>query len=446
MACQVGLLHPVAIGLAACLLGVSQVDVAHSAEWQYRPDISVGSSFETNPRNISEDEICSIDSLGRPVSCEEDDAASLYLEGRASITAATAQSQIELAPSIRTEWYSGTANDLDRTNYRLPLTYNFAERRSNYAISADYSRLGTEDSNFASADPNDRDLVKFNAYREIWSVTPAWQYRLSPRLTLRLQGGYEDSGYTKTEIRRFEYTYSNAAADLQWALRPKDFVSIGVNGSVFETDAPDNLTTPTFDESFSNDTDAAGISVGYEHQISENSSWGINVGSSRSDYELRTRFDFDTLLPCFDPSVGFTDCIVKGEDTNLVGDVFYSLRNERTYSSFSVGRAITPNSEGSTITQDRASIYLQRDIGERIQGTLGAYYTSQEDVGDITRRDADYSRVDVSLGWQFAEEFWVRARFSYGADSQTDILGNERDSDNEAIFIELSYQGRPRRF
>jgi hypothetical protein len=424
--------------LAGAALALLAPGLAAAAQWDYVPTIMTGLAYETNPRYVSQDEL-------------EDDAGSLFVDGSLDIINETQRRTLGARPRVRISRYQGTEDDssLDTDDWYLPVNATWRDVRTQYALRAQYSDVSTRDSETFVTDPNDPGqpgssgrLVPIEESQQRWFVSPSASYQLSARDVLSATLSYDDVSYDKAELtNRSDYEYGYADTTWTRSLGLKDRVSGTLNVSGFRAQQPGNTVE--------NETFTYGFNVGYQHAYSDLTTFGVTAGYSRSDVSL-SGLPAVNGLPCFDPGQQqFVLCELESSEDNFVGEAFVRQATADTITTeLRVSRSIRPNSDGAQTTADSLSLYVTKEFGPLLEGSIGATYVAQEAVGaDVAgalaqRFDRDYMRFDVTVERRLSRTWWLNGRYSYSSDEQSSGFSAETENHVVSVFVRYGALGR----
>lgn len=419
---------------------------AFGAAWEIVPRIGTEVSYETNPDNTSRQS-------------EEDDGYILALVGAANIRFATPRSSGTFEPLLRLRQSYGNDgnNQLDGTDFLLPLTASYSGQRSQTSMSVGYSQLPSREADYQVVDPNSplppggvgcdvdiRGRCRVDETQSRWYVNPGYSYYLSPRLVASANAAYSETRYDESDITgRFNYEYVTGSASITRTLAEQHNISASVNASRYEADQDGGPLTNT--------TETTGVSLAYEYALAPNTSVTVAGGISVSDFTIEGRATVGGL-PCLDPDLNeFVLCKTKGQDTNFVGELFLRQKlDESITTQFGVSRSVQPNSDGAETTVDLANAFIERKISPRLRASAGFSYTKQDAIGseeiELLRQrfDRTYYRLSLKTSWNLTRHWVVGAGYEYYIDDQSLFtplgLGDSSiDSRNQIYSLSMQY-------
>lgn len=431
-------------GLAAALLAAALTvpELSLAWTWQAVPVIDTYLSYETNPDNFAEQTL-------------EDDAFFLAVGGALRMAAATPQTSIAFEPKVRfrESWGNDGNSQLDGNDIVLPLDIGTQWSRAALSLSGNYSRLPSREADYQVVNPNEplppggvgcsvdaSGRCTIDEYQESWNVGPGFRYSLTPLTSIDLSGSVASTTYTDAEItNRFDYDYSYASVGLSRTINPKHRVSVSSNLSRYEADQASGTAR--------NRTDSTGFSLGYEYLLSDSTSINASAGASFSDFRASGLATIDGL-PCLNPSTGqFVSCTTESEESSFVGELFLIQQLGKSITTqVGISRELQPNSDGAQTTTDQATVYVQRNLTQRLQLSGGISYIMQEAIGadalEVLRQrfDRDYARVELAVRWQLARSWYLNGQYAYYTeDYNVNTLGI--DTRNQVYTIGLTYVG-----
>lgn len=423
--------------LAAALL--SPVTVL-AWTWELQPSVDTGVSYETNPDNVSE-------------GSREDDAYIASLRGKLRVMAMTADSKLQIDPSVRLreDWDNDSSLQLDSTDFSLPLSFTTRGRRSETSVSAGFSLIPSREADYQVTDPNlppppggvgcdvdNRGRCQVDEMQTYWHVGPSFSYDLTPRTQLSAQGRYTEVSYDEARItRRFDYDYSLASLSLLHMLHPRHKVNVAASFARYDARQPGSL--------LENKTDTTSVSVGYEYVFSAETSVNLNLGSSSNDYKA--------TVYCINPAPPplLTGCTREGNDDSFVGELFLVQKfPDRISTRIGVSRQVQPSSDGAQVTADNFTAFAERDLSPRLRVSAGISYIDQEAIGSESvtvrqRLDRSYARLDLGLRWQLSRHWFARVRYAYNTedyDVRDDLVSSSSiDTRNQIVDVGVTWVG-----
>lgn len=420
--------------MASCLAPLT----GQCLTWDYRPSISFGGLYESNPSGTSESSL-------------EDDGYATSLGGWLEISGESQTTRLSARPQFDTAAYGGTENasDLNYLNLFLPVGAQWAAQLSQYGLDGSFSRQSTR--NYVSPDPNQPDTGnvtprRVDEYQENWAVSPSASWQISPTDVVSLVVGFTDISFTDADLTG-RPSSQDGFGQASWnrSFTPQQRLSLSVDVSTFESEQPRS--------EIRNNSVTYGINVGYQYLWSESTTVGATVGAARTDVTVKGLPFISTssgFLPCLDPvQNAFVLCQLKTEDTNFVGQIFLSQRTGETITTeFSISRSIQPNSDGAQVTQDFARAYVTKTLSPMLSGSLGLTYSREQAVGADSfsgvigqRFDRDYWNGQASLRWRLTRNWALRTEYAYSLDQLNGTFGNDVTRHRIDLFVQFTGLG-----
>lgn len=433
--------------VAALVTALLLPGTALSWAWELVPQLSSDVTYESNPDNVSQQSL-------------EDDAYIVSIGGTLKLSGRTPSSFLRVEPSLRLrqDYSNDSNNQLDGTDFNLPLAVGTRGRRSSTNLRAGYSLYPSRQTDYQVVNPNqplppgglgcDVDIFgrcRIEEFQTYWYLSPTYTYDLTPRTQVSLNGQYSEVSYDEARLTgRFNYDYVTAGITVSHALLPKHRLNASTSTSSYDARQPGS--------SLRNETDTTNFSIGYEYLYSPTTSVNLSAGASYNDFEASGLLSGG--LPCLDPVTGqFVRCVTKGEDSSFIGQLFLLQQlTDRITTRLGVSRQIQPTSDGAQVTLDSATAFMEREFGERLRASAGVTYIEQESIGSRTlivrqRLDRTYARLELSLNWQLSKHWFLNSQFTYYTedyDVSSNIAGSAFtiDSRNQIIQLGITYIGR----
>jgi len=338
------------------------------------------------------------------------------------IDVATPRSGTTFRPRLKYQNFPDRS-DLEKFEGFLDMHNQFRSERGTWDL---YGHLSHEDlynnetrgGDFDPVDPgagggSDSGDIIIGETREEFSLRPNYEYRATERTSIG--GGLEyvttrydaDQGVpTKTD-----YNFGQANAYLSWRVNPTSNVRSGIYASKYE--ARDN----------SEDIDAKGISVGYDHRWSEVTGLDMVVF-----YEENDITEFDPIL-------------TKETTSNFGGELTAYRKFEITEWRFSVGRSYVPTGDGGKSELDLLRLQYERQLSQRLTFRGVGRYESRNALGNTDAGiDRDFARADLQLKWMISRNWYLGGGYAY---MWEDKASATQTGDNNKLYINFGYQGLP---
>ena len=280
--------------------------------------------------------------------------------------------------------------------------------------------------------------------RENYSVSPRWNYLLSDRNSISINGSVTEAEY-KSE-RFTDYDYDSVILSWNHTLEENLQLTLQLTGTMYEPDERISIVFGFFEVGSKTESTSYGAQLGGEYSISEN--WSINslVGSTYTDQEYIIR---DPQGVCTNPFLvdqGLTPGICNIEDfsgNNLTADVSTNWANENFEMSLGYSIRNQPSSQGYEIEYERFTALMRYRINQKnsinLDFTYGINDALDNSVADVDPRNSnrDFSNAKFAYEYRLAEEWRLKTSYGYKwQDRETNIS----DADSHSIQIGISYQ------
>ncbi len=422
------------IGMMIVITGyvLSESPELSAAKTEVDGRFEIGGLYESNPRLRSG---------------FNDDATGLLLNAIANMNYGTERNNLKFSPRLQLSRYKDPEDkDLEMNNYYLDLLTDHKTVRSTTSLGASYSNVSVRTSELESADSiggGTGDIRFATDKQRLWSIFPKWGYQISPRDVINLDARYTDVSYKESLSGRFDYTNISANAAWQHDLNEKLSAGLLLNASKFDSESP--LTNIT------NDSKTYGGSLFIKYEFSETLTGSAYFGSRRTDSTVS--FPPVDIIVLFPPPPTVTEvcpddgspppCERSSSGNNFVGNIGLTKKSENTTYDMSIGRSISPNSNGAQVARDELRATVAHRLSRHLTGSLNLLYYDQEDAVARTR-SRKYVSVRPSVVWHFSRRWGVRVAYRYVRSDGTFTLGGTRsNTDNHYVFLGFSFQGDP---
>ncbi len=233
---------------------------------------------------------------------------------------------------------------------------------------------------------------------------------ITPRTNFRVEAGYSDISYDNTfaidRFTRFDYRYLYGNISLDRSLDERIGLGVLLNASRFDAEEPNS--------GVENDSTTYGASLFLNYAFGQSWTGFLTLGGRDTQSEVNRRPDL--VLPggeeiCF--SSFDLACNQEFDGNTYVGEARVSKTGERTDFDFSIGRDISPNSNGAETIRDTLRSTLRRQLTTNVSARLGLLYYAQTDAAELTSRERDYASADVTLRWRFTRQWSLRGSYRY---------------------------------
>ena len=391
--------------LAAAFLGAPPESLAQ--QWVMTPVVEIGVQHIDNPR---------LQETG-----DTENITGGLLDVAGELRRNTQTSSVLFRPGVAIYRYSGDTDE-DSEGYFLDFDAENNGQRSNWRFAANFGREEVFRGETTSSEIDDvgvDDSVQTGTgrttvrrERDQLRVRPGFTFEFTERTALEMDVNYIDTQYDTQEIgEAVDYTNSRADAAIVRSLTPDSWVEVGVFASIYEPDAVDR------------DTDSVGARVRYEKEVTDISSFFIEVGGQ------------DSELPA--PGLPGTEV----SETSFLWNIGYARRLERTRWRFDVGQSVTPSGSGFLVERDMYRATMQHQLRPRWSLMLSAVLMNTDTLGaddlTVTANDRDYAQGRVELGYQMTQNWTIEGL--YGLTYQ-DFADTPGDAQEHEVRLSLVYR------
>lgn len=333
----------------------------------------------------------------------------------------TQRSDTEFRPRLRFQEYPDRSG-VDPVDAFLDLSTNFRTEKSIYSLLASGSRQDTFNAEFgdASIDPdgpqtppehNDTGIVFVGNTRTEIELQPSMERALTERTRLNLTVDYDKVHYENTTRRaRESYSLIYLTTTFKHELRPNTDIEIGPYISRYDSDETDG-----------NRTDGAGVTVAWNHQVSEVSGTKFGISGERNKID-------DPLL-------------TGGEkkQTNWGAELSGYRRGQVSRFDYGVGRYLAASGIGSKTRRDELRFQLSRSLTPRLSFLGAVRGGSEQRLGFAdASRDRSYARAELSMRYALTQTIYVGGGYRYAWQKYKDT---DLNADDNVGFVSLTYQG-----
>jgi len=382
---------------------------AFAAEIYYQPRFELRAEGHTN-RDLQPDSVDDEGNMGGYV-------ANAGLQwGRRSQTG-----EIMVIPSLRYTDYPERSS-LEKLEEFLDLKGAHRTARSEFALIGRYARRDAYNAEFPRAgfDPLDPQAPPVDGTgRLIVSLTrtqyllrPTYTYRLSERRAMTGSLEYQQVKYsTSAATSQVDYTYGRGDVAFRWQYDERSHLDIGPYVARYE--ARDNSYT----------SDAFGLRVELNRDVSERTSTGITLRVQRDSNDIR--------------SAGNTT--VNESDTGL--ELMLNLVREAEAGEwrFRLGRSMVPTGAGSVADSDEFHVEFRHAFSPRLSSetALRANRVRARSVRG-TGDDRDYASARAALSWALTPTWSLSGGYEA---TWRDYVADDGDALDHALFISTRFLG-----
>lgn len=382
--------------------------VTHAQQWVLLPEIEVGAQYIDNPR-LREN---------GPV----EDITGGLLDVAAAFHRNTETSSILIRPSAAVYRYSGDSNE-DSEAYFFDFNGEKLGQRSTWFFKGNYRQQQVFRGETTSSEIDDvgiDDSVQTGTgrtferrQRDMWRLGPGFTFEFTERTALKVELNYLDVQYDVQEAdEAIDYTNGRADVSIVRTLSEGTILEFGVFGSKYEPDA------------VSRDTESVGARLRYEKDVSDISTFFVDLGAQDSEIQ-------SVASPGSDLS-----------ETSFLWNLGYRRQLELTQWTFDVGQSVTPSGSGALVERDLYRVIMRHQFKPRwsleLAGVLMNTDTlSRDDVVTASRNERDYLRGNAALAWQMTPNWTIESLYMYTYQDFADIEG---DAQEHEVRLSLVYR------
>jgi hypothetical protein len=384
-----------------------------AAVWLFDPTISLGQAYDDNFRLTSN-------------SSQEDEVGTTNLSGELAIKGKSERLDVKTLLRLDAINYSGDNSDLDdKNNQSLRLTSAYkATERNGFSLKGDFFRdtiVRTTRSIFdplpddgISFDPDqdvDVNLVRDDARRERFKISPGWSYRLNESTSLGLQYTYFDLSFSGDDNANLvESETQRISANISRRMTEKDKVRVSISESYFRPD----------DVGADRDVDTIEARLGWIHKFTESFEMDFVLGIRDSDFENSQ----------------------KSSDSGFVGEIGATKRTGLTTYRVNIQRRENPSSSGNQVEVDEINVNIRRKITEKLTFSFdGRFFDTETTNSTNSNSNREYISLEPRLSWRFLPSWKIGAGYKYSEED----LDDGGSGDSNAAFIKISWSP-PRQF
>lgn len=391
-----GLARGGSVVLAASLI-LAGPSAALAQQWIFSPLVEVAAQHIDNPR---------LEETG-----DTDDISGGLVDLGAEWRRNTPTSSVVFRPSAQVYRYGSDSNE-DSEAYLVDFDAENRGQRSEWRLRANYRQQQVFRGETTPAEIDDiglEDDVQTGTgqtferrQRDLFRIRPGFTFELTERTGLSLDLNYLDVQYDTDELgEAVDYANTRADIGLVRALTPDSSLTFGVFGQTYD---PDSATR--------RETESIGARVRYEKDVTDISSFFIEVGGQESDIQ-------NPVDPLTDVS-----------ETSYLWNVGYDRRLERTRWRFDVGQQVTPSGSGFMVERDLARVIMQHQLKPRWLLELSGVFMQTDTLGVedvVTANDRDWAEGRITLGYQVTRSWTVEGLYRLTHQDFADIPGDAQE-------------------
>jgi len=394
--------------ISLCLVALLSTS-ASAAVWLFDPTVTLSQEYDDNYRLA-------------PSSSNEDEVSTTRLSGELALKGKSERLDVKAILNLDAINYSGDDDNLDDRNnqsVRLTSAYRATERNS-LSLRGNYFRdtivrttqslfLPDDDIPFDPDQDVDVNLVRDDARRTRFRISPGWNYRLSESTSLGLGYQYNDLSFSgeDTNSGLVESEQQGISANISRRVTEKDKVSVSISETYFR---PDN----------DRDVDTLQARLGWVHKFSESFEMNFTVGGRDSDF----------------------DNAQKSSDSGFVGNIGATKRTGRTTYRINIEQRENPSSSGNQVEVDEINVDIEHAITEKLTFSFeGRFFDTETTDDSNSNSNREYISFEPRLSWRFLPSWVAGAGYQYSEED----LDDGGSGDSNAAFVNISWSP-PRQF
>jgi hypothetical protein len=325
--------------------------------------------------------------------------------------------------------------DFNSDNQDLRGDIAYLWERSKLSLAARYDRDSTLNTQFLDTGLDNVLAIEGATRRTDITVTPGWLWQLTPRQTIDANVSWQQADFESERYSDYEYVSANV--NWSYSLTERMFLQLQPYYSWYEND-PSREREEQGATRVKSDT--YGVQAGFRWAMTEKWQFDLLAGGAQVDTQYG-----DGGIIVLDPETG-QPVLVEVEDQDsrsFVGDTTLAYTEEKYGFRGNLSSSFRPSGNGTLRQQVQGRLVFFWKPIERMRidfdGIVGRDSTTDDRLEDINRdRDRDYRQVGVRLGYQFAQEWWISARYRY-REQEIDSNPNGAGTGN-SVFATLSYR------
>ncbi len=394
--------------IASCLV-VFLSNSASAAVWLVDPTVTLSQGYDDNYR---------LDTS----SSNEDEVSTTKLSGELALKGKSERLDVKAILKLDAINYSGDDDDLDDRNnqsVRLTSAYRTTERNS-LSLRGNYFRdtiarttqslfLPDDDIPFDPDQDVDVNLLRDDARRTRFTISPGWDYRLNESTSLGLGYTYSDLSFSGEDSNSSlnESDSQEITASLNRQVTERDRVTGRITESYYR---PDN----------DQDVDTLAVTLEWVHKFSESFEMDFKIGGRDSDFENTQ----------------------KSSDSGFIGNIGATKRTDLTTYRINIEQRASPSASGNQVEVDEIRMDIQRRITEKLTFNFRGRYFDTETTNDTdSNSNREYISLEPKLKWRFLPSWVVGAGYQYSEED----LKDGGSGDSNAAFVNISWSP-PRQF
>jgi hypothetical protein len=337
---------------------------------------------------------------------------------------ATPDSDTTIRPRVDYREYPSDSRD-DRLEEYLDLSSNYRAQRGRASLYLGYERRDELNAELNSAYYNpyapvpptspETGRTQTGATRTSLILLPNYTYYLTPLTTIGVSGIYQKLAYSPdNSFDAVDFNYYQAKVFAQWALNPKNDLTVGVYGSDYEATHYDSIAV------------AEGASVGVH------TNWTPLLDTDATVVYQHTRIDTAIPKP------------LRTTESPWGASFAAAYKGQVDQLRLNVDRLITPSGGGGIYVNEQAQLQYSRDLSWRLKLTGAMIVLRNHGLTyNVSGDDRTFLRTAVELKWMFTPTLYVQGGYQYMWEKYQ--LNPDGAADNR-FHLTFGYQARNRQY
>ena len=246
-------------------------------------------------------------------------------------------------------------------------------------------------------------------------LLPKYSYYVTPLTTIGVSGTYQKLSYSPSNsYDAVDFNYYQTQVFVEWALNPKNDVTVGIYGSDYEATHYHSTAV------------AEGASLGLH------TNWTPLLDTEASVVYQRTQID--TIIPS----------PLRSTENPWGASISATYKNQLNQFRMNIDRLITPTGGGGIYINQQAQLLYIRDINPRLQFT-GAMIAMRNHglTSNVSGDDRTFLRTAVELKWMLTPTLYVQGGYQYMWEK---YQVNPDGAANNRVYVTFGYQARERQY
>ncbi|MCX2980980.1 hypothetical protein EYC98_08900 [Halieaceae bacterium IMCC14734] len=289
------------------------------------------------------------------------------------------------------------ASDFDNESLDLTLDFAYEWERHTVSLEGRYWLDSALNTQFTDTGLGGLREIEGATEKETISIAPAWNWQIN-----QLQQLYTQASWRQVEFesdRYVDYDYSNLSSNWSYFWNERLRLQLQPTFSRYENKAEFAVTSDTF-----------GLEGGVIWSVTEKWQLNLLVGGTR----VYTEYGGGGFF-VVNPETGLIEFIeIEDQDaTGFTGSAALAFDDEYQGFSFNISSRVTPSGDGVLRQTDEARAKYYWKPFERARLDFDARIGQSDTTEDRVENARDYSEAAVRFGYQFAEQWWLSARYRY---------------------------------